>query len=249
MNKPNYSVFRLTRVLTTVSLFVVIGVGIYSALLAVNQTFFRYAVSSGVPKSHIKIIIDAGHGGEDGGTQSASGVIEKDLNLSIALRLREIFGFFGYDTVMTREEDRQIYDDGCTTIREKKVSDTRNRMRIIEENSDGIFISIHQNYYTDSKYSGAQTFYSVNNDKSQLLASDIQSSISGSLQKENTRKIKPIGKDVYLLHHSVIPSVMVECGFLSNKEETLKLCDEDYQTQMALTVFVGTHNYFAKNGG
>ncbi len=249
MNRPNYSVFRLTRALMAVSMAVMLCVGIYSAILAVKQTFFRFTASSGTPETCTKIIIDAGHGGEDGGTQSASGVLEKELNLSVAKKLRDIFEFFGYDTVMTREEDRQIYDEGCNTIREKKVSDTRNRLKIIEENSDGVFISIHQNYYTDSKYSGAQTFYSVNNGKSQLLASEIQNSILSDLQKENERKIKPIGKDVYLLYHSRIPSVMVECGFLSNEAETQKLCDEEYQTQLALAIFSGAHNYFVKNGG
>lgn len=249
MNKPNYSVFRLTRVLTTISMAVVISVGIYSALLAVKQTLYKYAISSNIESSSVKVIIDAGHGGEDGGTQSASGVLEKDINLSIAKSLRDIFDFFGFDTVMTREEDEQIYDAGSETIRDKKVSDTHNRYKIIEENNDGIFISIHQNHFTDSKYSGAQTFYSVNNPKSELLASSIQKSVASSIQKENDRKIKSIGDEIYLLHHSQIPSVMVECGFLSNHAETEKLCDEDYQTQMALSIFVGTYNYFVKNGG
>lgn len=249
MSKPNYSVFRLTRVLTTVSMVVIICVGIYSALLAVRQTLYKYAVSSNIENASMKVIVDAGHGGEDGGTQSATGVLEKDINLSIAKSLKEIFDFFGFDTVMTREEDAQIYDPGCQTIREKKVSDTQNRFKIIEENSDGIFISIHQNHYTDSKYSGTQTFYSANNPKSEILASSIQSSVVSSMQKENDRKIKSIGDDVYLLHHSQIPSVMVECGFLSNQAEAERLCDEDYQTQVALSIFVGTYNYFVKNGG
>lgn len=246
MNKPNYSVFRLTRVLTMLCMIVVLSVGIYSTFLAVRQTFYKYAVSSNIQNLSPTIIIDAGHGGEDGGTQSASGILEKDINLSISLTLRDIFDFFGFNTVMTRETDKLIYDPGNNGIKNKKVSDIHNRLAITQEYAGSILISIHQNYFTQSKYNGAQTFYSVNNPESEKLALSIQKSIVSLMQPENQREIKPTGDEIYLLYHAENTAVMVECGFLSNPEEAEKLNDDSYRKEMALAVFAGTYKYYCK---
>ncbi len=246
MNKPNYSVFRLTRVLTMLCMIVVLSVGIYSTFLAVRQTFYKYAVSSNIQNLSPTIIIDAGHGGEDGGTQSASGILEKDINLSISLTLRDIFDFFGFNTVMTRETDRLIYDPGNEGIKNKKVSDIHNRLAITKKYTGSILISIHQNYFTQSKYNGAQTFYSVNNPESEKLALSIQKSIVSLMQPENQREIKPTGDEIYLLYHAENTAVMVECGFLSNPEEAEKLNDDSYRKEMALAVFAGTYKYYCK---
>lgn len=246
MNKPNYSVFRLTRVLTMLCMIVVLSVGIYSTFLAVRQTFYKYAVSSNIQNLSPTIIIDAGHGGEDGGTQSASGILEKDINLSISLTLRDIFDFFGFNTVMTRETDKLIYDPGNNGIKNKKVSDIHNRLAITQEYAGSILISIHQNYFTQSKYNGAQTFYSVNNPESEKLALNIQKSIVSLMQPENQREIKPTGDEIYLLYHAENTAVMVECGFLSNPEEAEKLNDDSYRKEMALAVFAGTYKYYCK---
>lgn len=246
MNKPNYSVFRLTRVLTMLCVIVVLSVGIYSTFLAVRQTLYKYAVSSNIQNLSPTIIIDAGHGGEDGGTQSGSGILEKDINLSISLTLRDIFDFFGFNTVMTRETDRLIYDPGNETIKNKKVSDIHNRLAITQEYAGSILISIHQNYFTQSKYSGAQTFYSVNNPESEKLALSIQKSIVSLIQPENQREIKPTGDEIYLLYHAENTAVMVECGFLSNPEEAEKLNNDSYKKEIALAVFAGTYKYYCK---
>lgn len=246
MNKPNYSVFRLTRVLTMLCMIVVLSVGIYSTFLAVRQTFYKYAVSSNIQNLSPTIIIDAGHGGEDGGTQSASGILEKDINLSISLTLRDIFDFFGFNTVMTRETDKLIYDPGNNGIKNKKVSDIHNRLAITQEYAGSILISIHQNYFTQSKYNGAQTFYSANNPESEKLALSIQKSIVSLMQPENQREIKPTGDEIYLLYHAENTAVMVECGFLSNPEEAEKLNDDSYRKEMALAVFAGTYKYYCK---
>mgnify|MGYP003296457087 CR=1 FL=1 len=142
------------------------------------------------------IIVDAGHGDVDGGTQSATGVLEKDINLAIADRLGAMLSLMGYNVVYTRQSDSIPYGSECTTIRQKKVWDTHNRMSVIEKYPDGIFLSIHQNYFEQSRYSGAQVFYSQNSPESRLIAESIQGSIAESLQKENDRQVKKVGTEM-----------------------------------------------------
>lgn len=189
------------------------------------------------------IIVDAGHGDIDGGAQSSSGMLEKDINLSIANKVGTMLTTMGYDVVYTRQTDSIPYDDECKTIRQKKVWDTHNRMSVIEKHNGGIFLSIHQNYFTDARYSGAQVFYSQNNSESRIIAESIQNSIAKSFQKDNDRQIKSVGTEIYLLYHSQIPAVMVECGFLSNEKEASLLSDEAYQTEMALAIVKGLIKY------
>ena len=193
------------------------------------------------------IVIDAGHGGEDGGTQSADGVLEKDINLQISLKLNSLLKVMGYNTVMTRQQDKLIYDESCTKMRQKKVSDINNRLEIAKSYPDSLFISIHQNYFTESKYSGAQVFYSPNNEESAVLAQSIQQNVCSLLQKENSRKIKKSGSEIFLLDNIKSPAVMVECGFMSNADEALKLTDEEYQKKMALAIASGINNYLSKS--
>lgn len=189
------------------------------------------------------IIIDAGHGGEDGGAQSSSGILEKKINLSISLKLEALFNTLGFRTVSVRKTDELIYNDSCKTIREKKVSDIHNRLNIMNEYPDSIFLSIHQNHFSESKYYGAQVFYSKNNPKSEIIAENIQKSIVALLQPENERRIKPSGTEIYLLYHATTPSVMVECGFLSNGGEAQLLNDENYQKKMSLAIADGIIKY------
>lgn len=189
------------------------------------------------------IIIDAGHGGEDGGTQSKKGVLEKDINLAISLEVCDILSEQGYQTVLTRDGDYLIYDEESKTMREKKASDIHNRMDIMNSYANCIFLSIHQNYFTESKYSGAQVFYSKNNPESEKIASAIQSAVREDLQPDNTRQIKISGTEIYLLYHAKAPAVMVECGFLSNEQEAEKLSDETYRKEMAKSIVRGLTNY------
>lgn len=189
------------------------------------------------------IIIDAGHGGEDGGAQSSSGILEKDINLSISQKLEAIFNSIGFKTLMIRNSDEMIYDSSCKTIREKKVSDIHNRMNLMNEYPNCIFLSIHQNHFSESKYHGAQVFYSKNNPESEVIAENIQKSIVEKLQNENERMIKPSGTEIYLLYHAKTPAVMVECGFLSNGGEAQLLNDETYQKKMAVAVADGIIKY------
>lgn len=189
------------------------------------------------------IIIDAGHGGEDGGASSSSGIIEKNINLSISLKLERLLKSLGFSTLMIRTDDRLIYDSSCKTIREKKVSDIHNRMKILQEHPQSIFLSIHQNHFSESKYSGAQVFYSKGCPQSEQIAECIQSSVRQSLQPNNDRKIKPSGTEIYLLHNAKTPAVMVECGFLSNGGEAQLLNDGEYQTKMAVAISSGLLAY------
>ena len=209
-----------------------------------NEATSNVSVISTLPL----IIIDPGHGGEDGGTSSADGIIEKDINLSISRKLDILLTLCGYNTLMTRNEDKLIYNGSHKSMRSKKVSDIRNRMSVIENNSESVFLSIHQNYFTQQKYNGAQVFYSPNNPESKLIADYIQNSVRESLQTGNERKSKKSGKEIYLLHHSKTPSVMVECGFMSNPTEAALLNDEEYQIKMSLVILNGLNEYFIAKG-
>ena len=240
MRKGLYVSFTVKSLISVVSavvfgMLLVVFIGVFSSKVPVT--------SDSISESKPLIIIDAGHGGEDGGTQSSTGTLEKDINLSISLKLSLIMSSLGYDTILIRDEDKMIYGDGCTTQREKKVSDIRNRMAVIDENPDSIFLSIHQNHFSQSKYNGAQVFYSPNNEKSMLIADSVQKSIVNLLQNDNERKIKKSGKEIYLLYHAQSPAVMVECGFMSNPGEALLLNDENYQKKMALAIAAGVSEY------
>ncbi len=223
---------------------------LFTAVMAVAFVFIALAVdksisavSTSVTKEKPVIIIDAGHGGEDGGTQSADGMLEKDINLSVSKKLNKILTRYGFETVMIRDTDKMIYDEGSATVRSRKSSDLHNRMEIMKTYPDGIFLSIHQNHFSQNKYCGAQVFYCKNQNESALLADFIQKSIVENLQKENTRQIKPCSSNVYLIYNAVTTAVMVECGFLSNPEEAAKLSDNTYQYEMALAIAKGLMNY------
>ena len=189
------------------------------------------------------IIIDAGHGGVDGGAVAADGTNEKDINLAIALEINSCLTNAGYKTVMIRDGDYSIHDESADTIRSKKVTDLKNRLEIIENTENAIFVSVHQNYFSESKYNGAQVFYSPNNSESRLLADCIQKCIVNELQPENNRQIKQSDSSIFLLYKSSVPSVMVECGFLSNPEEAEKLKNEEYRKKMAEAVCCGIIKY------
>lgn len=194
------------------------------------------------------IVIDAGHGGEDGGAE-VDGVLEKDINLSIAGKLSEILRLCGCRVTEIRDEDISVYDSDAQTLREKKVSDLKRRVEIANGNDNNILVSIHQNKFDNSAYSGAQLFYSSNHDDSRVLAESIRGAITSLLQKDNTRELKPAGSDIYLLDHAEVPAVIVECGFLSNQEERSKLMDDAYQNEMAYAVAMGVleYSYSASN--
>lgn len=209
-----------------------------------NSRFNDISSENNLNAKNPTIIIDAGHGGFDGGTSTDDGISEKGINLNISLYLKEYLNFFGFNVVMTRETDTSTESEGLTTIRSRKSSDLHNRMSLMEKTDNSIFVSIHQNHFSASKYKGAQVFYSPElSEQSSLLAENIQESIIYYLQKDNTRQIKPCGTSVYLIYNAVKPAVLVECGFLSNPEDAENLQDEIYQRKMALCIALGILNY------
>lgn len=217
---------------------------IFSVWLGANRRYIG-ADNAGLYRSSRTVIIDPGHGGVDGGAVGAGGVVEKYINLSISLKLRDFFQAAGFKVIMTRSDDRSIHDEGSDTIRSKKTSDLHNRFDIIEQNPDAVFLSIHQNIFSDSKYHGTQVFFSPNGPVSEQLADNIQKTIRETLQPDNDRETKPAGKNLFLLYNAKTPAVLVECGFLSNiKEETL-LQDDAYQTKMAFEIFCGTLAFYS----
>lgn len=209
-------------------------------------TFMANSSADGVmtkPVLKQTVIIDAGHGGDDGGAIGIDGTVEKDINLDIALKLEKLLKFYGFDVIMTRTEDIMTCDDGLDSLRKRKVSDIHNRFDILEKNPDAVFISIHQNKFEDNSQHGTQVFYSGNNDESKLLAESIQNSIVSVLQPDNSRVVKKSGSGIYLLYHAKLPAVLVECGFISNPAEVKKLNDENYRMKIAILIADGLIKY------
>lgn len=198
-------------------------------------------------KANPVIIIDAGHGGSDGGAVGDGGIIEKDINLAISLTMRDIFTANGFDVIMTRDTDISIHDEGVKGTRNQKVSDIHNRLAVVESHPDAIFLSVHQNKFTSAGSKGAQIFYSPNNPQSEQLAAILQEEFISALQPENHRKYKRADKNLYLMYHAKCPSVLVECGFLSNPEEARRLTDTEYQSQIAFTTFSSVVRFLGLN--
>ena len=193
------------------------------------------------------IVIDAGHGGEDGGTSSAAGVLEKDLNLSVAFALRDLLEAAGVPVVMTRTEDKLLYDRNVDFQGRKKVLDLAARRIVAEKTaaaaaesgSTSLFISIHMNAFPAPQYSGMQVWYGTRHPLSAEVAGSIQAA-SSAIMPDNHRQIKAAGSNIYLLDRIKSPAVLVECGFLSNPAEAERLAREDYQRAVAAVVFAGT---------
>ena len=179
------------------------------------------------------IIVDAGHGGIDGGATSCSGILESELNLQIALRLNDLLHFIGYDTKMIRTTDTSIHTEG-NTIAAQKVSDLKQRVKLVNETDNALLLSIHQNTYPDSRYSGAQVFYAK--DKiSMELAQKMQGSLISALNPGSKRRCKS-SDSIYLMQNINTPGLLIECGFLSNPAEESKLRDPEYQQHLCCVI-------------
>ena len=189
------------------------------------------------------LVIDAGHGGFDGGAVGATGITEQDINLSISQMLYDLSYFCGQKAVMTRTDTNALDYDASLSVRENKISDIHARENITNSTENPIFMSIHLNKFEDSKYFGAQVFYSKNNENSKAFAENIQSCLLSGIQNDNIRTAKQAANTIYLMKMLKCPAIVVECGFLSNPKEEQLLCTEDYQKQLAICIYSGYENY------
>ena len=212
-------------------------------LLQINEEVYPVYIQY---QQHPQIILDAGHGGMDGGAVASNGVVEKHINLSIVQKLNTLLQINGFDVILTRSSDDSIHDDEETTISGQKRSDMYNRMKIIQKYPHAVFVSIHQNMYNDITCKGTQVFYGTNHEQSENLASKLQNTFCQRLQPDNTRQIKAADNNLFLLYNSDIPAVMVECGFLSNPEECTQLCDDAYQRQIAYMIYLSLLDFYSE---
>ncbi len=211
-----------------------VGVSTVIGLLSWSRSSQAMEVLAISPISHT-VIIDAGHGGEDGGAVSITGIAESQINLAIACKLEAVLALYGIAPQMLRREDISLHDSTAATLREKKVSDLHNRVSMVQAAEDPLLISIHQNTYPEKRYHGAQVFYAPTSG-SKELAQQVQQSLREYLDPGNMREIKQIPDTVYLMNHIHCPAVLVECGFLTNPEEEILLRQDSYQQKLAASL-------------
>lgn len=225
--------------------------GIISTILLISLFVFVFQVASSkqtvqtvsLPVSNKVIVLDAGHGKPDEGAQSSNGTTEAETNLKITLKVQSLLEQSGATVVLTRSDENAIYDLDKTTLRQKKISDIHNRVKIGNESSADIFVSIHLNKISQQQYYGWQCFYKQNDEKSTALAKSLQENLNDSIQKENKRVSMKLD-NVYIIKHVEIPISIVECGFLSNPEEETQLLSDDYQNRLAWGIYNGIMDYF-----
>lgn len=216
--------------------FLLVNAGILCAL-ALCSLAGNKAVTTYIERAPIKqrrcYIIDAGHGGVDGGATSCTGVLESEINLQISLRLNDLMNLLGMDTLMIRTTDQSVYTQG-STIAAKKVSDLKQRVKIVNQTNGAVLVSIHQNYFDDSRYAGSQVFYAPG-EVSENLAKQMQTALVRALRPDSRRLAKK-AEGIYLMQNINSPGILIECGFLSNSEEETKLRSAQYQKQLCCVI-------------
>ena len=191
------------------------------------------------------VLIDPGHGGEDGGAVSGD-VLEKHINLAVSHDVADLLRLCGYTLSMTRDTDDALTNEG-EDVRKRKYNDMKMRLDLYNATPDNVVVSIHQNKFDAAASHGAQVFYSPNHPNSAVLAEALRKSVTGMLQPDNTRTCKTAGKEIFLLKNARVPAVIVECGFISNRQERELLVTDDYQKQLALAIAAGLMNYVNTN--
>lgn len=226
-----------------ISFFVCFSILLYVIMYNVGLKT-EYMQANATPITNKTIVIDAGHGLPDSGASSFNGTTEQAINLAIALKLQKIIEQSGAKVILTRSDENGIYSTDSMSIRNKKVSDIKNRVEIGNNSDADIFVSIHLNKFSgSSEYKGWQTFYQNNNENSNILADKIQSNLNKNIEQENNRKVMPL-TNVYIMDNVKIPTVIVECGFLSNPEETGNLRKDEYQNKLVWGIYLGIQDYF-----
>ena len=198
-------------------------------------------------KSAVTVVIDAGHGGEDGGASGLGGITEKELNLEIASLLADMLRANGVDVVMTRTEDILLYDPNSDYHGRKKALDLAARLKIARETPNSIFVSIHMNAFPQTQYSGLQVYYSKNDASSKKIADLIQINVKTYIQSSNNRKTKAATSSIFLLDRLETPAVLIECGFLSNDEECKLLSTNEYRKKLSFVIFCSLMDYISNN--
>lgn len=211
-----------------------VGHGMQSVFFSVPE-----AVPTGGAVKQPDIILDAGHGGTDGGCIGVAGTLEKDLNLLFALRLGEMLSAAGMRVLQTRTEDRLVLKEGEDVAGKRKACDLRNRVALANENPDAVFFSIHMNSFPKEKYKGFQVYYAPGNPESGALANRLQQTVGHYLQPDNGRKEKQADSSIYILDKAQGKAVLVECGFLSNREEEADLNNAAYQKRLCFLLLCG----------
>jgi len=232
MRKENYFLKFWPVYLITSAIFL-------SLLLSTDKAVTVFSENKSITRENT-IVIDAGHGGEDGGAISVSGIPESQINLKIALRLNDLLHLLGYQTVMIRSTDISVYTDG-NTLFAKKISDLKQRVYITNKTNGAILLSIHQNTFSDQRYSGAQVFYAPTI-TSRELAINLQSAFVKTCNPTSNRKAKPADV-IYLMQHITCPGILIECGFLSNPTEEANLRTKDYQNRLCCVIAAVLGNY------
>ncbi len=227
------------------ALFCIISL-LISLILIIPSLNFELPLPTDTDMGKVTIVIDAGHGGEDGGCEG-NGLVEKNLNLDISMRLASLLREAGVNVVMTRETDILLYDKNSDYEGKKKVQDVRRRLEIATEQENAVLVSIHMNYFAETKYSGLQVWYSKNDSKSRILANLIQTEVKTTLQPNNKRSIKEATSGIFLLNNATFPAVLVECGFLSNTDEARALGDAEYRQALAKSIFEAIMKYISQN--
>lgn len=216
-------------------------IGVFLSLIISMHLYYDSNVVSVFANT---VIIDAGHGGEDGGAVGKNGTLEKNLNLEISKKLKSKLIENGFNVIMTREDDVMLSDP--EEKKNKKRSDLNNRIKISREAENGIFLSIHMNYFDSPNEKGAQIFYSPNNEKSSVLAGFIEKELK-TVNTDNKRVSKPSDNRIYIMKHIKIPALIIECGFISNREEEKLLKDSNYQDKIVAAVVNGIKKYIANS--
>lgn len=221
--------------------------GTIFAVAGISLGFFsgkNFCPETSANRNDFCVVVDAGHGSPDGGAVGAAGTEEQKINLAVAEKLCEVLEGKGIKAVMTRTDENGLFQKG--TVREMKVKDMRKRLEIIKKSDADLFVSIHMNFFTSEEVSGLRIFYNSSYPEIKPLAEDIQNKMS-ELTKAKTSEIKPADNSLFLMKNSPIPSVLAECGFLSNKEEEKRLNNSEYQAKIAWAIAHAIEKYFKNN--
>ena len=222
---------------------ILVSVLVFGVQISLKEKEELTVETTSTPTSNKTIVVDAGHGTPDEGAESKSGTTEAEINLKIALKVQNLLEQTGCTVILTRSDENAIYDLDSKTLKQKKVSDIKNRVKIGNQSSADIFVSIHLNKIPQQQYYGWQCFFNSKNDNSKILAEQLQENLNDSMQKENKRVAMKLNT-VYIMKNVEIPISIVECGFLSNPEEEKQLQEDEYQNRLAWGIYNGITDYF-----